>query len=221
MATRSKTRRQVVMTFDERHDLSSPRLRGGKGAHLAEMRAMGLPVPPGFTVSTTVARAAMHNDGQLPNRLQWQLERCLVTLERQTGKRLGDTQNPLLVSVRSGAAVSMPGMMDTVLNLGMNRAVRDGLARAYGEEFANDCWRRFVGMYASVVLDLPCESGEDRLAIAEMIPSDPRVQLQYAILAVLKSWDNPRAKIYRELSGIPETLGTAITVQAMAFGNLD
>ncbi len=205
MATKAN-RRQVVMTFDERPDLRSSRLRGGKGSHLAGMRALGLPVPAGFTITTTVARGVMQNEGRFPNRLEGQLKRAMEAIEKETGKRFGDIKNPLLFSVRSGAEVSMPGMMDTILNLGMNEQIRDAMASATNEEFAADCYRRFLSMYRDTV-------GVD------VVPSDPQEQLRQAIVAVIASWMSERAVAYRKASGISESLGTAVTIQTMVFGN--
>lgn len=199
-------RRQVVMTFDERPDLRSSSLRGGKGSHLAGMRALGLPVPAGFTITTTVARGVMQNEGRFPNRLEGQLKRAMEAIEKETGKRFGDVKNPLLLSVRSGAEVSMPGMMDTILNLGMNEQIRDAMASATNEEFAADCYCRFLSMYRDTV-------GVD------VVPSDPQEQLRQAIVAVIASWMSERAVAYRKASGIPERLGTAVTIQTMVFGN--
>ncbi len=202
MATRNT--RQVVMTFDERPDLSSPRIRGGKGASLTDMRALGLPVPPGFTISTTIARAVMQH-GAFPKRFEWQLARGISSLEKATGKKFGDIKNPLLVSVRSGAEVSMPGMMDTVLNLGLNDEIAEGLAALTNIEFAEECQMGLQSMYS--------------LVVNSYLPWSPQEQLRSAIVAVINSWNSDRAKAYRAVSGISDTLGTAVTIQAMVFGN--
>lgn len=205
MAPCSKRRRQVVVAFDERSDMRSSSLRGGKGASLAEMRALGLPVPSGFTITTTVARGAMQTN-VLPKRLQHQLVWGMEKIERATGKKFGDSQNPLLLSVRSGAEVSMPGMMDTILNLGLNDEIAEELSVAYGDSFPQDCWHRFSVMYRTAS---DCDS----------VPRDPWTQLHGAIQAVLDSWNSERAVAYRKSQGISEHLGTAVNVQAMVFGN--
>ena len=197
-------RRQVVMAFDERSDRTSARLRGGKGSYLARMHALGLPVPPGFTVVTTVARAVLE-EGRLPNRLASQLDRELAALERKTGKKLGDATRPLLLSVRSGAEFSMPGMMDTILNLGMDQEIRATLEARGGKKFADACYDRFISQYGRAQSALPAA----------------REQLDHAIRLVLESWSSERAVAYRTAQSIPENLGTAVTVQAMVFGNLD
>jgi pyruvate,orthophosphate dikinase len=212
------SRRQVVMAISDRPDMRTARLRGGKGAHLAQMHSLGLPVPLGFTVTTTVARAFMER-GMLPNRLGHQVDRELMKLEKQTGKKFGDPQNPLLLSVRSGAEVSMPGMMDTVLNLGMNRVTRDALAETVGANFADDCMRNFFATYSSA---LGCTKTSERVELfREVNEISPRIQLDTAINAVLNSWQSERAIAYRAACNIPDTLGTAVTVQAMVFGNRD
>ncbi|TBR25164.1 pyruvate, phosphate dikinase [bacterium] len=208
-------------------------LLGGKGAGLAEMSRAGAPVPPGFTITTEVCRA--HR--RAPGRAVPGLERALRRLERSAGRRLGDAQDPLLVSVRSGAKFSMPGMMDTVLNLGLNAVSVEGLAARSGDRaFALDTFRRLVTMFGNVVMGVPKERFESpREAGAEAalghalevfrretrreFPEDPREQLRAAVEAVFKSWDNPRAVTYRRANGIPDDLGTACTVQAMVFGN--
>ena len=228
-------------------------LLGGKGAGLAEMCRLGLPVPPGFTLTTEACRAYT-GVGELPAGLMESVTEHLRDLEEATGKRLGDSADPLLVSVRSGAAVSMPGMMDTVLNLGLNDAAVVGLARRTGDErFAYDSYRRFIQMFGDIVLKVPRERFEEALeaakekhgveedsqldaadlrelvgvykGIAEAVaerpfPEDPGGQLELAIRAVFDSWDNDRAVAYRREFGIPGDLGTAVTVQAMVFGNM-
>ena len=228
-------------------------LLGGKGAGLAEMTRLGLPVPPGFTITTEACRAYTEA-GRLSAGLMESVAEYLEVLEGVTGKRLGDSDNPLLVSVRSGAAVSMPGMMDTVLNLGLNDAAVAGLARRTGDErFAYDSYRRFIQMFGDIVLKIPHERFEEALEILkeergveedpqleaadlkELVnvykeiveaeadrpfPEDPAEQLELAIRAVFDSWDNDRAIAYRREFGIPDSLGTAVTVQAMVFGNM-
>ncbi|MES2007004.1 MAG: pyruvate, phosphate dikinase [Patescibacteria group bacterium] len=219
MATRN---RQVVLAFDERSDLSSPRVRGGKGASLTDMRALGLPVPPGFTISTSVARAFMQH-GVFPKRFEWQLARSITLLERATGKKFGDIKNPLLVSVRSGAEVSMPGMMDTILNLGMTPEIYESM-RSIDREFADTSLSRFVSMYTEIILGEhfpPLVSGgfAGNKSLVDRIPRDPYEQLRQAIAAVIRSWNSPRAVTYRKTVGIKDDLGTAVTTQAMVFGN--
>jgi pyruvate,orthophosphate dikinase len=228
-------------------------LLGGKGAGLAEMTRLGLPVPPGFTLTTEACRAYTEA-GRLSAGLMESVAEYLEVLEGVTGKRLGDSEDPLLVSVRSGAAVSMPGMMDTVLNLGLNDAAVAGLARRTGDErFAYDSYRRFIQMFGDIVLKIPHERFEEALEILkeergveedpqleaadlkELVnvykeiveaeadrpfPEDPAEQLELAIRAVFDSWDNDRAIAYRREFGILDSLGTAVTVQAMVFGNM-
>jgi pyruvate, orthophosphate dikinase len=228
-------------------------LLGGKGAGLAEMTRLGLPVPPGFTITTEACRAYTEA-GRLSAGLMESVAEYLEVLEGVTGKRLGDPDNPLLVSVRSGAAVSMPGMMDTVLNLGLNDAAVAGLACRTGDErFAYDSYRRFIQMFGDIVLKIPHERFEEALEILkeergveedprleaadlkELVnvykeiveaeadrpfPEDPAEQLELAIRAVFDSWDNDRAIAYRREFGILDSLGTAVTVQAMVFGNM-
>jgi pyruvate,orthophosphate dikinase len=228
-------------------------LLGGKGAGLAEMTRLGLPVPPGFTITTEACRAYTEA-GRLSAGLMESVAEYLEVLEGVTGKRLGDSDNPLLVSVRSGAAVSMPGMMDTVLNLGLNDAAVAGLARRTGDErFAYDSYRRFIQMFGDIVLKIPHDRFEEALEILkeergveedpqleaadlkELVnvykeiveaeadrpfPEDPAEQLELAIRAVFDSWDNDRAIAYRREFGILDSLGTAVTVQAMVFGNM-
>ena len=229
-------------------------LLGGKGANLAEMSALGLPVPPGFTVTTEVCSRFYANDGAYPAELRDQASQALAAVESLVGKRFGDPVNPLLVSVRSGARASMPGMMDTVLNLGLNDETAEGLARLAGDErFAFDSYRRFIQMYSNVVLgldhhmfeeilddkkdalgvtvDTALEAEDWRAVVAEYkaavdrelggaFPQDPRDQLWGAIAAVLRSWNNDRAKFYRRMHDIPDAWGTAVTVQSMVFGNM-
>ena len=229
-------------------------LLGGKGANLGEMARLGMPVPPGFTITTEVCAEFRKEGGHLPAALDAELRAALGVLEQRMGARLGDEAHPLLLSVRSGARVSMPGMMDTVLNLGLNERTVLGLARQSGDErFAFDAWRRFCAMFGGVVLGVDDAAFEERLqarrtlrgaatdaelpahdlrALAEEfraivkertghgIPDDPFEQLARAVEAVFLSWDNPRAIAYRKLNGISNHWGTAVTVQAMVFGNL-
>jgi pyruvate, orthophosphate dikinase len=226
-------------------------LLGGKGAGLAEMTLLSVPVPPGLTITTDVCRHYLEH-GELPVELRPELTRCLLWLEQQSGKRLGDLRDPLLVSVRSGAPVSMPGMMDTVLNVGLNDQAVHGLAQASGSQiFALDSYRRLLQMFGSVVLGVSKHAFEDAAAevrdgmpeSSEQIteheltltidsfkrvifentgspfPQDPSVQLFMAVEAVFRSWRSDRAIFYRKLNGIADTMGTAVTVQSMVFGN--
>lgn len=227
---------------------------GGKGANLAEMRRIGLPVPPGFTVSTEACNDFFKNGKQLSLQVKEQILEGLKVLEAETGKIFGDKDNPLLVSVRSGAVVSMPGMMDTVLNLGLNDTTVSALAKkANNERFALDCYRRFIQMFGDVVMRIPSYKFENILSqvkekygaefdtqlsaeglkevaasykeivkseMKQDFPQDPFTQLMMAVEAVFNSWDNQRAKIYRQINKIPDHLGTAVNVQSMVFGNL-
>ncbi len=226
---------------------------GGKGAGLAEMTTLGIPVPPGFTIATSLCLQYLENR-QLSPRLRSQVEHALQRLENATGRTFGDGDSPLLVSVRSGAPVSMPGMMDTILNLGLNDETVEGLARQSGNPvFAWDSYRRFVQMYASVVFDLPKNHAEHLLeaekqkagvtrdidlpvpafkAVVQAIkdrvreergqafPDSPVEQLWGAVAAVFESWNTQRAIDYRRLHDIPDTMGTAVNVVAMVFGNM-
>ncbi len=226
---------------------------GGKGAGLAEMTTIGIPVPPGFTIASTLCLTYLES-GQFPLRLRTQVENSLQRLEGATGKHFGHAANPLLVSVRSGAAVSMPGMMETILNLGLNDETVHGLAEQSGNpQFAWDSYRRFVQMYAGVVYELPkrpfdamleerttrCKVARDiDLPVEELqglvadfkevvrrerghdFPAEPLEQLWGAIAAVFQSWNTRRAIDYRKLHDIPDTMGTAVTIVAMVFGNL-
>ncbi|NUP96114.1 MAG: pyruvate, phosphate dikinase, partial [Planctomycetaceae bacterium] len=235
-------------------------LLGGKGANLAEMSRLGLPVPPGFTLSTEVCTHFYSHGRRYPSSLEHEVQAALEKVERELGKRFGDAADPLLVSVRSGARVSMPGMMDTVLNLGLNDTTVEGLARVSSNpRFAWDAYRRFVQMYADVVLGLKGDHGDERNPFAAALdrkkhergvaldteltaadlkelvtefkwivqqrtgrrfPEDPREQLWGAIGAVFGSWENDRARAYREMQGIPHDWGTAVSVVAMVYGNL-
>lgn len=229
-------------------------LLGGKGANLAEMTNIGLPVPQGFTI-TTEACTQYYEDGQKINDdIQAQIMEYIVKMEEITGKRFGDLDNPLLVSVRSGARASMPGMMDTILNLGLNEEVVEVMAKKSGNpRWAWDCYRRFIQMYSDVVMEvgkkyfeqlidkmkeangvtqdveLTAENlkelagqfkAEYKAKIGTDFPSDPKEQLMGAIKAVFRSWDNPRANVYRRDNDIPYSWGTAVNVQSMAFGNM-
>src|SRR5665213_337056 len=229
-------------------------LLGGKGANLAEMSHLGLPVPPGFTITTEVCTYFYANQQSYPPRLAEDVAAALALIERHIGATFGDADNPLLVSVRSGARASMPGMMDTVLNLGLNDRTVVGLVKKSGDErFAYDSYRRFIQMYAQVVLGVDHHHFEDvierqKLAtgaildtqltardwqqviaaykslvhreLGQPFPQDPQAQLWGAIGAVFGSWMNQRAIIYRRLHDIPADWGTAVTVQAMVFGNM-
>ena len=250
----SEIQPRSVYSFDKA-DASRRDLLGGKGAELAAMTSLGFPVPPGFVITTEVAREYYDTGGWVPQGLWTQVAAGIRELEASTGRGFGDPANPLLVSVRSGAAVSMPGMMDTILNLGINQQVADGIARTSGDErFALDLYRRFLQMFGSVVLgvdgqalawiveeehrrqgvpdDADLNPLELRRTIAAMkaalaeaagepVPDDPYVQLERAVRAVFGSWNSRRAVAYRDLHRIPHDLGTAASVVAMVFGNLD
>jgi pyruvate, orthophosphate dikinase len=237
-----------------RTEFSSERL-GGKGASLAHMRSLGLPVPPGFTITTDVCAEFFDRGEELPPGIMDQVRENLSKLEKEMGKGFGSTEDPLLVSVRSGAAVSMPGMMDTVLNLGLNDETVAWMARATeNERAAYDAYRRLVHMFGGVVMDVDHEHFEDAFSVIKAkygagddtevpakglkelvekykqiykkhtkteFPQDPHRQLQLAIDAVFRSWNAPRAVRYREINHLHGSLGTAVTVQAMVFGNLD
>ena len=222
-------------------------LLGGKGANLCEMTKLGLPVPFGFVITTPTCNEFFQRGNSLPNLLEQEYRIALHLVEQQMGGRFGDPENPLLFSVRSGAAVSMPGMMDTILNLGLNDEIAEGLAKKTNNpRFAYDSYRRFIQMFAGVVLGVDGEkfedaisdykkandlkldvdlSAEDWQAVIEVFktitefPQDPFEQLKRAVEAVFLSWYSPRAHIYREMNNIPESLGTAVNVQAMVFGN--
>jgi pyruvate, orthophosphate dikinase len=207
-------------------------LLGGKGAGLAAMREQGLRVPPGFVITTTACNAFRRSGAQPPG-LAGDVAEALATLEADRGLSLGDPQAPLLLAVRSGAPVSMPGMMDTVLNLGVTDDTVDALARRFGAEFAWDCYARFLEGFGKVVLGidshrlsaLPAVRGRSRVdalkRMTDRMPTDPHQQLTMAIEAVLRSWNNPRAVAYRRIEGIDDDMGTAVVVQAMVFGNLN
>ncbi|MGN0333738.1 MAG: pyruvate, phosphate dikinase [Lachnospiraceae bacterium] len=228
-------------------------LLGGKGANLAEMTNLGLPVPQGFTITTEACTQYYEDGRKINDEIMEQIMEAIVKMEEVTGKKFGDNENPLLVSVRSGARASMPGMMDTILNLGLNEEVVEVVAKKTGNErWARDCYRRFIQMYSDVVMevgkkyfeelidkmkaergvtqdvDLTAEDlkelanqfkAEYKAKIGSDFPDDPKEQLMGAIKAVFRSWDNPRANVYRRDNDIPYSWGTAVNVQEMAFGN--
>ena len=229
-------------------------LLGGKGANLAEMTNIGLPVPQGFTISTEACTKYYEDGRQINSDIQAEIMQNITKLEEITGKKFGDHENPLLVSVRSGARASMPGMMDTILNLGLNEEVVEVLANKSGNaRWAYDCYRRFIQMFSDVVMEVSKKDFEVlidemkekkgvtydveltaddlkelanqfkakyKAALGKDFPSDPKEQLFEAIKAVFKSWDNPRANVYRMDHDIPYSWGTAVNVQMMAFGNM-
>ncbi len=230
-------------------------LLGGKGANLAEMTNLGLPIPQGFTVTTEACTDYYNSGKQISEEIQEQIFAALGELEKLQGKKFGDTEDPLLVSVRSGARASMPGMMDTILNLGLNDVAVEGFAKKTGNpRFAYDSYRRFIQMYSDVVMEVPksffekiidevkeekgvkfdTELTTDDLKVlvnrfkavykdamnGEEFPQEPKEQLMGAVKAVFRSWDNPRAIVYRRMNDIPGDWGTAVNVQAMVFGNM-
>ena len=229
-------------------------LLGGKGANLAEMTNIGLPVPQGFTITTEACTQYYEDGREINSEIQEQINEYIEKMEEITGKKFGDKENPLLVSVRSGARASMPGMMDTILNLGLNEDVVNVIAeKSNNPRWAWDCYRRFIQMYSDVVMEVgkkyfeqlidemkekkgvkqDVELDADDLKelarqfkeeykskIGEDFPSDPKEQLMGAVKAVFRSWDNPRANVYRRDNDIPYSWGTAVNVQAMAFGNM-
>ena len=230
-------------------------LLGGKGANLAEMTNLGLPIPQGFTVTTEACTDYYASGKVITDEIQGQIFEALSWLEKENGRTFGDTENPLLVSVRSGARASMPGMMDTILNLGLNDVSVEGFARKTGNpRFAYDSYRRFIQMFSDVVMEVPKSFFEkiiDEVKEAkgvtydteltaddlkelivrfkqvykdamngEEFPQDPKVQLMEAVKAVFRSWDNPRAIVYRRMNDIPGDWGTAVNVQTMVFGNM-
>ena len=222
-------------------------LLGGKGANLCEMTLLGLPVPFGFIITTRTCREFFESGNRILRGLEREYRMALALVEERMGAGFGDPEKPLLVSVRSGAPVSMPGMMNTILNLGMNDEIAEGLARKTGNRrFAFDCYRRFIQMFAEVVLgadaamlerqieeykaaanktldtdmsDVDWQRVIDIFKQLVEFPEDPYTQLKLAIEAVFLSWHTPRARVYREMNNIPESLGTAVNVQAMVFGN--
>lgn len=229
-------------------------LLGGKGANLAEMTNIGLPVPQGFTITTEACTQYYEDGRQINPEIQAEINEYITKMEGITGKKFGDKENPLLVSVRSGARASMPGMMDTILNLGLNEEVVNTIAAQSGNpRWAWDCYRRFIQMYSDVVMEVGKKYFEELIdkmkadrgvtqdveltaddlkelanqfkaeykeKIGTDFPSDPKEQLMGAIKAVFRSWDNPRANVYRRDNDIPYSWGTAVNVQSMAFGNM-
>ena len=245
--------KKYVYLFTE-GNASMRELLGGKGANLAEMTGLGLPVPQGFTISTEACTKYYDDGRKINDEIKAQILEYIGKMEEITGKKFGDKENPLLVSVRSGARASMPGMMDTILNLGLNEEVVEVMAAKSGNErWARDCYRRFIQMYSDVVMEvgkkyfeeLIDKMKEDRgvtqdveLTAADLkelaeqfkaeykskigkdFPTDPVEQLMGAVEAVFRSWDNPRANVYRMMNDIPYSWGTAVNVQMMAFGNM-
>ena len=245
--------KKFVYLFKEGNG-SMRELLGGKGANLAEMTNLGLPVPQGFTITTEACTQYYEDGRKINDEIQAEIMEYVAKMEEITGKRFGDKENPLLVSVRSGARASMPGMMDTILNLGLNEEVVEVMAKKSGNaRWAYDCYRRFIQMYSDVVMEVGKKyfeqlidkmkeekgvtqdvdlSAEDLKELAEQFkaeykskigadfPTDPKEQLMGAVQAVFRSWDNPRANVYRRDNDIPYSWGTAVNVQMMAFGNL-
>ena len=229
-------------------------LLGGKGANLAEMTNLGMPVPQGFTITTEACTQYYEDGEQINDEIQAQIMEYIAKMEEITGKKFGDLENPLLVSVRSGARASMPGMMDTILNLGLNEEVVEVIAKMSGNpRWAYDCYRRFIQMYSDVVMEVGKKYFEELIdqmkakrgvtqdveltaedlkelagqfkaeyksKIGQDFPTDPKEQLMGAIKAVFRSWNNPRAIVYRRMNDIPGSWGTAVNVQSMAFGNM-
>ena len=244
---------KYVYAFTE-GNASMRNLLGGKGANLAEMTNIGLPVPQGFTITTEACTQYYEDGREINDEIQSQINEYIVKMEEVTGKKFGDLENPLLVSVRSGARASMPGMMDTILNLGLNEDVVKVIAeKSNNPRWAWDCYRRFIQMYSDVVMEvgkkyfeqlideMKAKKGvtqdieldaddlkelarqfkeEYKSKIGTDFPSDPKEQLMGAVKAVFRSWDNPRANVYRRDNDIPYSWGTAVNVQAMAFGNM-
>ena len=245
--------KKFVYLFSE-GDASMRNILGGKGANLAEMTKLGMPVPQGFTISTEACTQYYEDGEKINDEIQAEIMEYITKMEEITGKKFGDKENPLLVSVRSGARASMPGMMDTILNLGLNETVVDVMAeKSVNARWAWDCYRRFIQMYSDVVMevgkkyfeelidkmkeekgvtqdteltaeDLKVLAGqfkaEYKSKIGTDFPSDPKEQLMGAVKAVFRSWNNPRAIVYRRMNDIPGSWGTAVNVQMMAFGNL-
>ncbi len=245
--------KKYVYLFSEGNG-SMRELLGGKGANLAEMTNLGLPVPQGFTITTEACTQYYEDGRKINDEIQAEIMEYIGKMEEIVGKKFGDLENPLLVSVRSGARASMPGMMDTILNLGLNNEVVEVMAKKSGNpRWAYDCYRRFIQMYSDVVMEVGKKyfeqlidemkekkgvqqdtelTAEDLKELAEQFkaeykakigkdfPSDPKEQLMGAIKAVFRSWDNPRANVYRRMNDIPYSWGTAVNVQMMAFGNL-
>ena len=245
--------KKYVYLFSE-GNASMRELLGGKGANLAEMTGLGLPVPQGFTISTEACTQYYEDGRRINDDIQAEIMEYIDKMEQITGKKFGDVENPLLVSVRSGARASMPGMMDTILNLGLNETVVNAIAEKSGNpRWAWDCYRRFIQMYSDVVMEVGKKyfeqlidemkekkgvtqaveltaddlkelasqfKAEYKAKIGEDFPTDPKEQLMGAIKAVFRSWDNPRANVYRRDNDIPYSWGTAVNVQMMAFGNM-
>ena len=245
--------KKYVYLFDE-GNASMRELLGGKGANLAEMTNIGLPVPYGFTITTEACTQYYEDGKKINDEIMAQIEEYIVKLEEKSGMKFGDSENPLLVSVRSGARASMPGMMDTILNLGLNEEVVDVMAKkSNNPRWAWDCYRRFIQMYSDVVMEVGKKYFEElidemkerkgvtqdieltaddlkelagqfkaeyKAKIGADFPSDPKEQLMGAVKAVFRSWDNPRANVYRRDNDIPYSWGTAVNVQMMAFGNM-
>ena len=246
-------KKKYVYLFSE-GDATMRNLLGGKGANLAEMTRLGMPVPQGFTITTEACTQYYEDGKQINKEIQDEIFEYIAKMEEITGKKFGDKENPLLVSVRSGARASMPGMMDTILNLGLNEEVVETLAKKSGNpRWAWDCYRRFIQMYSDVVmevgkkyfeqlidkmkevkgvkLDVELDANdlkelanefkaEYKSKIGEEFPTNPTEQLMGAVKAVFRSWDNPRANVYRRDNDIPYSWGTAVNVQMMAFGNM-
>ena len=245
--------KKYVYLFSE-GDGSMRELLGGKGANLAEMTKLGLPVPQGFTISTEACTQYYEDGRKINDEIQAEIMEYIGKMEEIVGKKFGDHENPLLVSVRSGARASMPGMMDTILNLGLNEEVVEVMAKKSGNpRWAYDCYRRFIQMYSDVVMEVGKKYFEElidkmkeekgvtmdteltaedlkelanqfkaeyKAKLGEDFPSDPKEQLMGAVKAVFRSWDNPRANVYRRMNDIPYSWGTAVNVQMMAFGNM-
>ena len=251
--------KKYLYLFKEGHDAfggdqtTMKNILGGKGAGLAEMTHAGMPVPQGFTITTEACTQYYADNREINDEIKADIFKYMGILEEQTGKKFGDIENPLLVSVRSGARQSMPGMMDTILNLGLNDQSVEGLAKKTDNpRFAYDCYRRFIQMYSDVVMELGKSFFEERIDamkerkgvtqdvdldaddLKELVkefkaiylekqgsefPQDPKEQLIGAVKAVFRSWDNPRANVYRKMNEIPYEWGTAVNVQQMAFGN--
>ena len=245
--------KKYVYSFKE-GNANMRELLGGKGANLAEMTNIGLPVPQGFTITTEACTQYYEDGREINSEIQEQINEYIVKMEETTGKKFGSVENPLLVSVRSGARASMPGMMDTILNLGLNEEVVEAIAeKSNNPRWAWDCYRRFIQMYSDVVMEVGKKYFEElidkmkeekgvkqdvelnaddlkelarqfkeeyRNKIGKDFPTDPKEQLMGAIKAVFRSWDNPRANVYRRDNDIPYSWGTAVNVQSMAFGNM-
>ena len=245
--------KKYIYLFSEGNG-SMRELLGGKGANLAEMTNLGMPVPQGFTITTEACTQYYEDGRQLSPDIEQEIMTYLRKLEKMTGKKFGDKKNPLLVSVRSGARASMPGMMDTILNLGLNDEVAESLVTMTSNpRFVYDAYRRFIQMFSDVVMELPRDKFEEYISVMKAdrgvqldselsaddlkelvgtfkdyykqrmgveFPSDPVEQMMESIKAVFRSWDNPRANVYRRMNDIPYTWGTAVNVQSMVFGNM-